>query len=182
MSRTSVPKILEWHSHLHDELCLISDGILNVGHAGNKVCPEPGTLFLFTAAEAHGLSNTRNAIARVWSLEFCVSTELRMEFRDLFECSAERRALKLSVEQQQRFCHTCQKIAFEKGAAGPLHATAASALLALQLIDVARWFSAGSGINLEEPRDKVDPQCFELWKRFIGMHFCRPRTDRCRSI
>jgi Helix-turn-helix domain len=164
ISRTSVPKTLEWHSHLHDELCLISDGILNVGHAGNKVCPEPGTLFLFTEAEAHGLSNSGNAIVRVWSLEFRVSTELRIELRDLFECSAERRVLKLSADQQQRFCNTCQKIAFENGVAGPLHATAASALLALQLIDVARWFSADSGIDLVEAREKVDLQCFELWK------------------
>jgi hypothetical protein len=164
VSRTTVPKTLEWHSHLHDELCLISDGVLNVGHAGNKVCPEPGTLFLFTEAEAHGLSNSGNAIVRVWSLEFRVSTELRIEFRDLFECSAERRVLRLSVEQQQRFCDTCQKIAFENGVAGPLHAAAASALLALQLIDVARWFSADSGIDLVKAREKVDPRCFELWK------------------
>jgi hypothetical protein len=164
VSRTTVPKTLEWHSHLHDELCLISAGILNVGHAGKKLCPEPGTLFLFTEGEAHGLGNSENAIVRLWSLEFRVSAELKIEFRDLFECSAEQRARKLSADQQQRFCDTCEKIAFEKGVSGPLHVTAASALLALQLIDVTRWFSADSEISFVEDRGKVDPQCFELWK------------------
>lgn len=164
VNRTTVPKTLEWHSHLHEELCLISAGPLNVGHAGKKVCPEPGTLFLFTEGEEHGLGNPENAIVRLWSLEFRVSAELKVEFRDLFECSAEQRARKLSADQQQRFCNTCKKIAFEKGVYGPLRATAASALLALQLIDVARWFSAGSEVDFVEDGDRADRQCFELWK------------------
>ena len=100
---------------------------------------------------------------------FRINSQVRAEFHDLFERSPERRMLKLSADQQQRFCNTCKKIAFEKialqkgGSFCPAHATtAASVLLALQLIDVARWFSMRSEINLVEGREKVDRPCFEL--------------------
>jgi hypothetical protein len=109
VSRTTVPDTLGWHAHLHDELCLVSDGMPIVGHAGSKVCPEPGTLFLFTEAEVHGVWNFGSVVARLCSLEFRISSEVRVEFRDLFECSPERRMLKLSAGQQHRFCNTCQK-------------------------------------------------------------------------
>ena len=130
-----------------------------------KPAPNPVLFFLFTKAEAHGVWNAGNAVARFWSLEFRISSEVRVEFRDLFERSPEQRVLKLSVDQQQRFCNTCRKIAFEKGVAGPLYATAASVLLASQLIDVARWFSAHTEIDLVDGREKLDSQCFELWQR-----------------
>ena len=167
VSRTTVPDTVEWHSHLHDELCLVSDGMPIVGHAGSKVCPEPGTLFLFTEAEVHGVWNFGSVVARLCSLEFRISSEVRVEFRDLFECSPERRMLKLSAGQQHRFCNTCQKIALEQSVARPLHATAASVLLALQLIDVSRWFSEHPEIDLVDGRgrEKLDPQCFELWQK-----------------
>ncbi|HEY5741225.1 MAG TPA: AraC family transcriptional regulator [Terrimicrobiaceae bacterium] len=161
--------ITEGHSHEHDELCLISAGMPLVRHAGREIRGEAGTLFLFTRGEAHGVWDVGTTVARLWSLEFRINSQVRAEFHDLFERSPERRMLKLSADQQQRFCNTCKKIAFEKialqkgGSFAPAHATtAASVLLALQLIDVARWFSMHSEINLVEGREKVDRPCFEL--------------------
>jgi hypothetical protein len=139
-----------------------------VRHAGSEVRSEAGTLFLFTRGEAHGVWDLGITVARFWSLEFRIHSQVRTEFHDLFERSPERRMLKLSADQQQRFCNTCKKIAFEKialqkGSFAPAHATtAASVLLALQLIDVARWFTTNSEIDLVEGREKVDRQCFEL--------------------
>ena len=158
----------ERHSHEHDELCLISAGMPVVRHAGSEVRSEAGTLFLFTQGEAHGVWDVETTVARLCSLEFRINSQVRAEFHDLIERSPERRMLKLSADQQQRFCNTCKKIAFEKialqkGSFAPAHATtAASVLLALQLIDVARWFSTHSETDLVEGREKVDRQCFEL--------------------
>jgi AraC-like DNA-binding protein len=168
VSQAPVPNIPERHSHEYDELCLISAGMPVVRHAGREIRSEAGTLFLFTQGEAHDVWDLGIANARFWSLEFRIHSQARAEFHDLFERSPERRMLKLSADQQQRFCNTCKKIAFEKsalqkGGFAPVHAiTAASVLLALQLIDVARWFSTHSEIDLVEGREKVDRQCFEL--------------------
>src|SRR4051794_18951292 len=121
-SRTAAPATAtEWHSHLHDELCLVSDGTPIVGHASGTLCPEPGTLFLFMEGETHGFWNLGTVMAHLWSLEFRISSTLKAEFRELFERAPERRVLKLSAVQQQRFCSTCQKIAFEKDVAGFLN-------------------------------------------------------------
>jgi Helix-turn-helix domain/Cupin domain len=163
----------DWHSHPEDELCLVLDGMPVVGYPDGKVHSQAGTLFLFVEGEAHGFWNLRNLAARLWSLKFRLSSDVRSEFGHLFERAPERRMLKLSAGQQQRFCNTCQKISFEKSAAGFLHATAASVLLAMQLIDVTRWFSAQQGIDLVDGREKVDPQCFELWQK-IHRHAFQP--------
>jgi AraC-like DNA-binding protein len=166
---------IDWHSHTHDEFWLVSDGMPLVGCATGKVCAEPGTLFLFTAGETHGLWNYGNTSARLWSLEFCTSAGVRIEFGDLLRRPPERRVLKLSGGQQQRFCNTCQKIAFEKGMVGCLHTTAASVLLALQLVDVARWFVAQPEADVVDGTDKADPQCLELWQK-IHRHAFRPTS------
>jgi AraC-like DNA-binding protein len=167
-SQTPVSKVPETHSYEHDELCLISAGMPVMRYAGGEVRTEAGTLFLFTKEEAHGPWDQGTTDARFWSLEFRLHPQVRAEFRDLFERSPERRMLKLSADQQERFCNTCKKIAFEKialrnGGVAPVHAiTAASVLLALQLIDVARWFSMHAETDLVEGRERVDRQCFEL--------------------
>lgn len=167
--------ITPWYSRSEDELCLVLDGMAFVGYPNGKVCAEPGTLFLFTESEVHGFWNLRNSYTRLWSLAFRISSGVRSEFGELFERSPERRMLKLSAGQQQRFCNTCQKISFEKSTAGFLHATAASVLLALQLIDVTRWFSARQAVDLVEGREKLDPQCFELWQK-IHRHAFQPTS------
>jgi AraC-like DNA-binding protein len=177
VSQTPALNIAERHSHEHDELCLISSGMPVVRHAGSEVRPEAGTLFLFARGEAHGIWELGVTVARFWSLEFRIHSQVRAEFHDLFERSPERRMLRLSADQQQRFCNTCKKIAFEKialenGGFSPVHAlTAASVLLALQLIDVARWFSAHSETDLVDGSEKVDRQCFEL-RQQIYRHAC----------
>lgn len=171
VSKTPAMRISEEHSHEHDELCLISAGMPVVRHAGSEGRCEAGTLFLFTQGEAHDIWDLGITQARFWSLEFRIHSQVRAEFHDLFERSPERRRLKLSADRQQRFCNTCKKIAFEKialqnGGLGPVHAiTAASTLLALQLIDVARWFSTLSDTDLVEGSEKVDRPCFELRQR-----------------
>jgi Helix-turn-helix domain/AraC-like ligand binding domain len=168
MSQTPGQKIPEVHSHKHDELCLISAGTPVMRYAGGEVRTEAGTLFLFTEEETHGLRDQGITDTRFWSLEFRIHSHVRAEFRDLFERSPQGRMLKLSPDQEERFCNTCKKIAFEKialrnGSVAPVHAiTAASVLLALQLIDVARWFSMRSETDLVEGRERADRQCFEL--------------------
>jgi AraC-like DNA-binding protein len=168
VSQIPVSNIAETHSHEHDELCLIAAGMPVVGYAGSEVRSEAGTLFLFARGEAHGVWDLGTSGARFWSLEFRIHSQVRKEFHDLFQRSPERRALKLSPDQQQRFCNICRKIAFEKitlrnAGVAPVHATAAaSVLLALQLIDVARWFSAHPETDLVEGAEKADRQCFEL--------------------
>ena len=159
-----------------------------VTHAGGEVHAEAGTLFLFTQGEVHGVWALGVSAAQFWSLEFRIHSRVRAEFQDLFERSPERRMLKLSADQQERFCNTCKKIAFEKiasqkGRFAPAHAiTAASVLLALQLIDAARWFSTHSGIDLVEGREKVDRQCFELRQQIYRHTSPRALMDRCYSI
>jgi AraC-like DNA-binding protein len=168
VSQTRGSKVSETHSHGHDELCLISTGMLVMTYAGGVVRAEAGTLFLFTKEETDRPWDQGITDARFWSLEFRIHPQVRAEFHDLFDRSPERRMLKLSADQQERFCNTCKKIAFEKialrnGGVAPLHAiTAASVLLALQLIDVARWFSMHSETDLVEGRERVDRQCFQL--------------------
>jgi hypothetical protein len=173
--RTIAPNsITGWYSCPEDELCLILDGMPVVGYPDGKVCSGPGTLFLFAESEAHGFWNLRSSSTRLWSLAFRVSSGVRSEFGELFERSPERRMLKLSAGQQQMFCNTCQKISFEKSTAGFLHATAASVLLASQLIDVTRWFSARQAVDLVDG-EKLDPQCFELWQK-IHRHAFQPTS------
>ena len=167
--------IAEGHSHEHDELCLISAGRPIVRHAGSESRGEAGTLFLFTQGQAHGVWDVGTTVARCGLLQFRINSQVRAEFYDLFERSPERRMLKLSADQQQRFCNTCKKIAFEKmalrkGGFAPAHATtAASVLLALQLIDAARWFSTHSEMDLVEGREKAARERFEL-RRQIYRH------------
>jgi hypothetical protein len=173
-SQTAAPDTaLDWHSHSHDEFWLILDGTPLVGHAGHKACPAPGTLFLIAEGEAHGFWNLSNAPVHLWSLEFRVSSGIRKEFCTLFERPPAARALCLSALQRQRFSNTCQKIAFERVAAGFLNATAASVLLALQLVEVSRWLCARPQTNGVDGMEKLDPQCFELWQK-IHRHAFQP--------
>jgi hypothetical protein len=175
-SQTAAPDTaLEWHSHHHDEFWLFLEGTPLVGHAGNKACPVPGTLFLFTEGETHGFWNLGNVPVRLWSLEFRISPSVRAEFCTLFERPPEARVLCLSALQRQRFCNTCQKIAFERVAAGFLNATAASVLLALQLVEVSRWFCVRPKSNGIDGMEKLDPQCFELWQK-IHRHAFQPAS------
>ena len=173
-SHTAAPDTAhDWHSHLHDEFWLFLDGMPLVGHAGNKACPAPGTLFLFVEGEMHGFWNLGNVPVRLWSLEFRASPSVRSEFRTLFEGPPHARVLGLTSLQRQRFCNTCQKIAFEKVAAGFLNATAASVLLALQLVEVSRWLCARPQRDGIDGMEKLDPQCFELWQK-IHRHASQP--------
>jgi hypothetical protein len=164
--RTVLPnERIDWHAHCHDELCLILEGSPTVGRAGAKFSPEVGTLFLFKEGETHGVWNSGLASVRLWLLEFYISSLLRTHFRDLFERSPEGRILKLSASRRRRFCSGCQKLAFEKGETGFLNAVAASAWLALQLVNVTRWSLENSEVSLAEGRNEIDPQCFELWQK-----------------
>ncbi|MBV9999510.1 MAG: AraC family transcriptional regulator [Verrucomicrobia bacterium] len=175
-SQTAAPDTaLEWHSHPHDEFWLVLDGTPLVGHSGSKACPAPGTLFLFTEGEAHGFWNLGNVPVRLWALEFRTSSSIRNEFGTLFERPPHARVLGLSALQRQRFCNTCQKIAFERVAAGFLNATAASVLLALQLIEVSRWLCMHPPTNDVNGMEKLDPQCFELWQK-IHRHAFQPAS------
>jgi Helix-turn-helix domain/Cupin domain len=168
-------EVIDWHAHWHDELCLILEGTPTVGHAGTKLLSEAGTLFLFKESEVHGVWNSGRTTARLWLLEFHISSVTRTHFRDLFERSPERRILKLSPDQRQRFCSACQKLALENGAPGFLNTFAASAWLTLQLVSVARWLLANPETGLADERDEIDPQCFELWQK-IHRQVARPSS------
>ena len=163
--RTVVPgEFVDWHAHWHHELCLTLEGKPTVGWAGGKVFPEVDTLFLFKESEAHGFWNSASVPARLWSLEFDIRSNLKTQFRELFELSPQRRVLKLSADRRKGFCTACQKLALEKGACGFLNALAASAWLALQLVNVTRWLADSEG-HLPDVAEEIDPQCFELWQK-----------------
>ena len=168
-------EVLDWHMHRHNELCLILEGAPTVGYATGKLIPDADTLFLFTEGEPHGFWNTANVTARLWSLEFRVSSESKTQFRELFALSPRRRILKLSAEQRQRFCNASQKLAFEKGGLCALHTVAASAWLTVQLVNVTRWLLADSEADFPEGLEEIDPQCFELWQR-IHRHVSQPTS------
>jgi hypothetical protein len=164
--RTLQPKdLIDWHAHWHDEMCLILEGTPTVGHAGSKLLSEAGTLFLFKENEAHGVWNSGRIAARLWLLEFQINPVARTHFRDLFDRLPERRTVKLSPGQRQRFCSACHQLVLENGAPGLLNAFAASAWLTLQLVSVARWLLANPEAVLAGGRDQIDPQCFELWQK-----------------
>src|SRR5215469_2082218 len=164
-----------WHTHQHDELCLIVEGTPIIGYAAGKVSAETGTLFLFMEGEAHGFRNPGGAIVRLWSLEFRTSADTRRQFRELFELSPRRRVLKLSAAQRQSFCNSCQNLALEDGAGGNLNAIAASAWLTLQLVNVTRWLLAHSKADFPDGLQEIDPKCFELWQR-IHQYVAEPTS------
>src|SRR3974377_795982 len=117
--RTVVPgDVVDWHAHRHHELCLILEGEPTVEWAGGKGTSEVDTLFLFKESEVHGLWNSASVPARLWSLEFRIRSNLKTQFRELFELSPQRRVLKLSADRRKGFCDACQKLALEKGALG----------------------------------------------------------------
>ena len=156
---------IDWHSHRHDEFCLILEGTPTVGHAGGKFLPQTDTLFLFKEGETHGVWNTGPVIARLWSVEFRVSSVLRTHFRDLFERPPGTRILRLSASQRQRFNSACQKLAFEREVPGFLNTFAASAWLTLLLVNVTRWLVVDPSLDVADGREDIDPQCFELWQK-----------------
>jgi len=156
---------IDWHTHWHDEFCLVLGGAPTVGHAGAKLIPQTDTLFLFNQSEVHGIWSSARATARIWSVEFHISSTVKTHFRELFEQSPERRVIKLSPVQRQRFCHACQRLALEKGATGLLNAFAASAWLTLELVNVTRWLLATPEVGSVDGSDQIDPQCFELWQK-----------------
>jgi hypothetical protein len=166
--------VVDWHAHWHDELCLVLEGTPTVGHAGNKLISEVSTLFLFNESEDHGFWNLGSANVRLWLLEFCVNSGLKVHFGELFDRSPEGRVLKLSAGQRRQFCSLCQRLAFEKGAPGYLSAFAASARLMLQLVDVTRSLLANSEIDLVDREQEIDPQCFELWQKIHRQVFQPP--------
>ena len=61
---------------IYDELCLISAGMPVVRHAGSEIRGEAGTLFLFTQGEAHGVWDVGTTVARFWSLEFRIHSQV----------------------------------------------------------------------------------------------------------
>jgi helix-turn-helix protein len=168
--------LVDWHAHGHDEFCLVFEGNPTIGHAGGKIVPQIDTLFLFKEGEMHGLWHSGPAIARLWLLEFSVSSLLRTHFRELFDRPPEQRVLKLSALQRQRFSSACQKLAFEKNEPGSLNAFAACAWLTLLLVNVTRWLVLKPGLDFAADREEeVDPQCFELWQK-IHRHVFQPTS------
>jgi hypothetical protein len=168
----SPDEAIGWHQHWHDELCLVLEGKPSVGYAAGKIAAETGTLFLFGEGEAHGFWNP-GGTARLWSLEFRLSAEIKRRFRELFELSPQRRVVKLSVPHRQSFCSTCQNLALEVGSRAKLNAVAAFAWLTLQLVNVTRWTMAYSKADCPDGLQGIDPQCFELWQK-IHRHVTQP--------
>jgi hypothetical protein len=159
-------ELVDWHAHRHDEFCLVFEGTPTIGHAGGKIVTQTDTLFLFNEGEMHGLWHAGPAIARLWLLEFHVSSLLRTHFCELFDRPPEQRVLKLSALQRQRFSSACQKLAFEKNEPGSLNAFAACAWLTLLLVNVTRWLLLKPGLGVAaDSREEIDPQCFELWQK-----------------
>lgn len=177
--------LVDWHAHLHDELCLIMDGSPSVGHAGTRLMPDPGTLFLFREGELHGIWNRGSAATSLWQLDFRINSEARAEFSPLFDRPPEQRLMRLSAAQQDLFCETCRKIDFEKSAPDISNHSAASAWLVIQLVSVMRWIMArddqesiGSGKKAEsacKPEESLDPQCCDLWQK-IHQHAFQPTS------
>jgi Helix-turn-helix domain len=157
--------LVDWHAHGHDEFCLVFEGTPTIGYAGGKIVPQTDTLFLFKEGEMHGLWYAGPAIARIWLLEFHVSSVLRTHFYELFERPPEQRILKLSALQRQRFSSACQKLAFEKNETGSLSAFAACAWLTLLLVNVTRWLSLNPELEFADGKEEIDPRCFELWQK-----------------
>jgi hypothetical protein len=71
-------------------------------------------------------------------------------------------------------------LALENGALGFLNALAASAWLALQLVNVTRWLLAHSDGDLPDAIEEIDPQCFELRQK-IHHHVAFERTGTMRG-
>lgn len=164
--RTLKPdQFIDWHTHWHDELCLVLKGSPTVGQAGCKSLTQVGALFLLKENEMHGVWNTARTTAKLWSVEFQIESEIRAHFRDLFDRSVESRILNLSLGQRRQFCLACQKLALEKGGAGFLNVFAASAWLSLQLVEVTRWFLENSETGFVDSKEEIDPQCLELWRK-----------------
>jgi len=90
--RTVAPgDVIDWHAHWHDELCLVLDGTPIIGHAGSKLIPQDDTLSFLGESEEHGVWNLGGATARLWLLEFRINSDVRTDFRELFDRTPERR-------------------------------------------------------------------------------------------
>jgi hypothetical protein len=181
--------LIPWHTHPHEELCVILEGRPIVGcSTGRRMPTDAGTLFLFNEGEQHGFWRSGGSPVRFWSLEFHVSAYGKQQFRELFDLPAKSRILKLSAFQRQNFCNTCRSLALEDGSPRSLNSVAASAWLTLQVVNVTRWLSRSSKTQLLDGLQEIDPQCFDLWQR-IHRHvsepaFCGPMlfgTDPCHD-
>jgi Helix-turn-helix domain/AraC-like ligand binding domain len=162
-----------WHTHPHEELCVILEGRPMIGCSTGRIPADAGTLFLFNKGEQHGFWYSGGSPARFWCLEFHVSAYGKQQFRELFELPAESRILKLSAFQCQSFCSTCRNLALEDGSPRSLNSVAASAWLTLQLVNVTRWLSGPTKTEFLDGVQEIDPQCFELWQR-IHRHVSGP--------
>ena len=153
---------VNWRVAAYDQLRLITEGSVTIGHAGRLVSAEAGTLILSRQGETHGFWN-RSGAARLWVLKFEISSAGSLEFSKLLELPPEERIIKLSSGQQHLFCDIFLKIAFEERRDGCFNIAAVAAWLTIQLVNVMRWADARSGSSVEGGKE-VDLQCFELWQ------------------
>jgi hypothetical protein len=153
---------VNWRVAACDQLRLITEGRVTIGHAGRLVSAEAGTLILSRQGETHGFWN-RSGAARLWVLKFEISSAGSLEFSKLLELPPEERIIKLSSGQQHLFCDIFLKIAFEERRDGCFNIAAVAAWLTIQLVNVMRWADARSGSSVEGGQE-VDLQCFELWQ------------------
>jgi AraC-like DNA-binding protein len=144
-----------------------------MGHAGQLVASEGGTLFFSRRGETQGFWN-RSAATRLWVLKFDVSSAGSTEYHELLDLPPEKRILKLSAAQQQLFCDILLKIAFAKRTQDRLSVATASAWLIIQLVNVTRWVSARRD-DLIAFGKETDLQCFDLWQK-IERHAYQARS------
>ena len=170
--RTLDNDLIPWHTHPHEELCVILEGKPIVGCSTGRIPADAGTLYLFNRGEQHGFWPSEGLV-RFWSLEFQVSEYGKRQFRPLFELPPHSRILKLSAFQRHNFCSTCRNLVLEDGSPRSLHSVAASAWLTLQLVNVTRWLAGLSKTESLDGLQEIDPQCFELWQK-IHQHVSEP--------
>ena len=139
------------HSHVHDELCLISDDATVIIHGGRERTARPGTLYLFRRGEAHGYRNRPGQRPRLWVCHYQQDAESYQGMPWLDDSDPGHREWQLDRTQQMGYRTLFLKLQDEHYHPRPGSATAESAWLRLLITFAGRLGQTGDA-PLPSPR------------------------------
>ena len=140
------------HTHLHDELCLVTDDATTITHGGRERAAPTGSLFLFRRGEHHGYRNARNQHCRLWVVHYQQDAASYAGMPWLDAADPERRTWRLTAAEQTGFRALFHKLQDEHYHPRTGSAAAESAWLRL-LITYAGRLGQDTALPSPQPPD-----------------------------
>jgi len=156
-----------WHTHRHDELCLVTAGRTVIGHAGRRRPADAGSLFLFRRGERHGFWNEPEHSCELAVLHFASDDSTYADLNAPRAGDAHKRVWQLDEGQQEAWLAVYHKVLAEHVLSRPGSRAAQSAWLRLLLVTTARLGAVASD-PLPTPR-RVSADVQAMW-RVINTH------------